>query len=185
MTEPGPSQQIFELWKKGMEESAQAWGRLLGQSPAAPPDPTAFWRPLVDQWVQAWARMFAATPLTPDMAAQWKQFLDHSIDAWSRALGQAMNTDAFARLLGQYLDQWLAVYGPARKVADQQIESALQTLNMASRTQLTSVARQIVELEERVERVEDGVNAVLRKLDELGRLLARREPDARAVPGER
>ena len=41
----------------------------------------------------------------------------------------------------------------------------------ASRTQLTAVARQIVELEERVERVEDAVGAVLRKLDDVLRAL--------------
>ena len=38
-------------------------------------------------------------------------------------------------------------------------------LNLASRTQLTAVAKQIVELEERLERVEDGVQAILRRLD--------------------
>jgi hypothetical protein len=41
----------------------------------------------------------------------------------------------------------------------------LMNLNLASRTQLTGVAKQIVELEERLERVEDGVQAILRRLD--------------------
>ena len=36
---------------------------------------------------------------------------------------------------------------------------------MASRSQLTSVAKQIVELEERLERMEDGINAILKRLD--------------------
>ncbi|HXG15957.1 MAG TPA: hypothetical protein VNK50_06885 [Calidithermus sp.] len=171
MVDPIPTQQLFDIWRKGLEESAQAWARLL--EPPAPPDPATFWRPLVEQWVQAWARVFAATPLTPDVAAQWKQFLDHAIDAWSRALGQAMHTEGFARLLSQYLDQWLTSYGPVKKAAEQQVEQALQALNLASRSQLTSVARQIVELEERVERVEDGVRTVLRRLDQLGRDLGR------------
>jgi hypothetical protein len=37
-------------------------------------------------------------------------------------------------------------------------------MNLASRTQLTSVAKQIVELEERLERIEDGVQAILGRL---------------------
>jgi hypothetical protein len=185
MADPTPTQQVFELWRKGLEESAQAWARLLQPPAAPPPDPAAFWRPLVDQWVQAWARVFAATPVTPDIAAQWKQFLDQSIEAWSRALGQAMNTEGFARLLGQYLDQWLVTYGPVKKAADQQVEQALQTLNVASRSQLTSVARQIVELEERVERVEDGIRTVLRRLDQLGRDLGRWAEAHTAAPRER
>ncbi|PYN97542.1 MAG: hypothetical protein DMD91_17310 [Candidatus Rokuibacteriota bacterium] len=174
MVDSMPTQQLFDLWKKGLEDSTQAWSRLLTQSPAAPPDPTAFWKPVVEQWVQSWARTIAASPVSPDIAAQWKQFLDHSIEAWSRALGQAMNTDAFAQHLGRYLDQWLVTTAPVKKAADQQIESALQTLNMASRSQLTAVARQIVELEERVERVEDVVGAISRKLDDVLRAVQKR-----------
>src|SRR5712691_3958785 len=125
MVDSMPTQPLFDLWKKGLEDSTQAWARLLTQSPAAPPDPTAFWKPVVEQWVQAWARTIAAA-------------------------------------------------APVKKVADQQIESALQTLNMASRTQVTAVARQIVELEERIERVEDAVGAVSRKLDDVLRAVQKR-----------
>lgn len=174
------TQPLFDLWRKQFEEGTQAWARLLGQTPAPPPDPTTFWRPLVEQWVQAWARMFAQTPLTPDVAAQWKQFLDQSVEAWSQALGQAMQTEGFAQLLGRYLDQWLAVYAPARKAMEQSLDTALQTMNLASRSQLTAVARQIVELDERVERLEDGIAAVLKRLDEMARRTAR--PDASGVP---
>src|SRR5262249_60749194 len=174
MVDSIPTQQFFDMWKKGLEDSTQAWARLLSQSTAAPPDPTAFWKPVVEQWVQTWARTFAASPVSPDIAAQWKQFLDQSIEAWSRALGQAMNTDAFAQHLGRYLDQWLVTTAPVKKAADQQIESALHTLNMASRTQLTAVARQIVELEERLERVEEVVGAVSRKLDDVLRAVQKK-----------
>src|SRR3989442_8697860 len=168
------TQQFFAMWKKGLEESTQAWARLLSQSPAAPPDPTAFWKPVVEQWMQVWARTIAASPVSPDIATQWKQFLDHSIEAWSRMLGQAMNTDGFAQLLGRYLDQWLVTTAPIKKAADQQIEAALQTLNMASRTQLTAGARPIVELGERVERVEDAGGAGARKIDDVLRAVPKR-----------
>jgi hypothetical protein len=163
MTDTGPHQQLFDMWKKQLEDGAQAWGRLFAQ-PAAPPptDPMAFWRPLVEQWVQASARAFAQTPMTPDVMGQWKQFLDQSIDAWSRALGQVMNTEAFAQMLGRYLDQWLVTAAPVQKAAEQGIDQALQTLNLASRSQLTAVARQIVELDEGVERVEAAVSAIRR-----------------------
>lgn len=163
MTDSGAQQQLFDLWRKQLEEGAQAWSRLISQPAAAPPpDPMAFWRPMVDQWMQTSARAFAQTPMTPDVMTQWKQFLDQSIEAWSRALGEAMQTEAFAKMLGRYLDQWLVASAPVKKAAEQAIDQTLQTLNLASRTQLTSVAKQIVELEERVERIEEAVNAVLR-----------------------
>jgi len=159
------TQQLFELWRRQVEQSVEAWARVMGQSPAPAPDPAAFWRPVVDQWLQAWARLFAQTPASPDALAQWKQFLDQCIEAWSKALAQAMGTEAFAQLLGRYLDQWLAAYAPLRRTADQATELALSTLGLASRAQLTALAKQLVELEERVERVEDGIQEILRRLD--------------------
>ncbi|MGH7277914.1 MAG: poly(R)-hydroxyalkanoic acid synthase subunit PhaE, partial [Candidatus Rokuibacteriota bacterium] len=110
---------------------------------------------------------------------QWKQFLDQSIDAWSRALGQAMNTEAFAQMLGRTLDQFLVVQAPLKKAADQQIEAGLQAFNMPSRTQVTALARQVVEVDERVERLEDAIAAVMRRLDQIARLLSDREPASR------
>src|SRR5437870_12766147 len=162
------SSQLFEQWRKQFEEGAQAWPRLINQTAAASatttPDPMAFWRPVLDQGVQTWAKLFAQTPATPDLLTQWKQFLDQWIESWSKVLGQAMGTEQFAKLMGQSLDQLLVAQAPAKKFADQQIEQALQALNLPSRTQLTAVAKQIVELEDRIERPEDMIAAALRRL---------------------
>ena len=162
----GPSQ-LFEQWRKQFEEGVQAWARLVTPpAPAAPPDPTAFWRPVLDQGVQTWAKLFAQTPATPELLTQWKQFLDQWIEAWSRVLGQAMGTEQFAKLMGQSLDQILVAAAPAKKAMDQQIEQALQALNLPSRTQLTAIAKQLVELEDRIDRLEDSISAKLRRLAE-------------------
>src|SRR5881296_150541 len=167
MAEATPNQ-LFDMWRKQVEESTQAWTRLLSQrAPTmAPPDPAAFWRPVLDQGVQTWAKLFAQTPTTPDLLTQWKQFLDQWIEAWSKVLGQAMGTEQFAKLMGQSLDQMLVSAAPAKKAMDQQIEQALQALNLPSRTQLTAVAKQLVELEDRIDRLEDSISAKLRRLAE-------------------
>src|SRR5882724_2607015 len=109
--------QLFEMWRKQVEESTQAWTRLLSQrAPTmAPPDPTAFWRPVLDQGLETRAKLFAQTPATPELLPQSEQ--------------------------------------------------ALQALQLPSRSQVTAVAKMIVELEERMERLEDRIDAVLRRLD--------------------
>src|SRR5215831_19608055 len=162
---PGPNQ-LFEQWLKQFEEGAQAWARLVTPPAPTPPDPTAFWRPVLEQGVQTWAKLFAQTPATPELLTQWKQFLDQWIEAWSKVLGQAMGTEQFAKLMGQSLDQMLVATAPAKKVVDQQIEQALQALNLPSRSQLTGIAKQLVELEDRIDRLEDSINAKLRRLSE-------------------
>jgi hypothetical protein len=158
--------QFFDMWRKQLEDSTQTWTRMMSQAAPAPaPDPMAFWRPVLNSGLEQWARMFSQTPASPDLFSQWKQFLDQWIEAWSRVLGQAMTTDAFAQMMGKSLDTMLAAQAPMKKQGEQAIEQALTTLNVASRTQLTAVAKQIVELEERLERVEDGVQAILKRLD--------------------
>jgi hypothetical protein len=162
-----PTTQLFDTWKRQLEESTQAWSKMVSQMTpqAAPPDPVAFWRPVLNQGLENWARMFAQTPASPDLVSQWKQFLDQWIEAWSRVLGQTMNTEGFAEMMGRSLEQMLAAQAPAKKAGEQALDQMLMHLNLASRTQLTGVAKQIVELEERLERVEDGVQAILRRLD--------------------
>jgi Poly(R)-hydroxyalkanoic acid synthase subunit (PHA_synth_III_E) len=162
-----PTTQLFDTWRRQLEESTQAWTKLVGQvpPPAASVDPMAFWRPVLNQGLETWARIFAQTPASPDLAAQWKQFLDQWIEAWSRVLGQAMNTEGFAQMMGRSLEQMLAAQAPAKKAGEQALDQMLANLNVASRSQLTGVAKQIVELEERLERVEEGVQAILRRLD--------------------
>jgi hypothetical protein len=159
------SQQLFEMWKKQLDEGAQAWSRLLGSSATPSADPVSFWKPAMEHGLQTWARIFATTPVTPDLMSQWKQFLDQSIEAWSRALSQVMNTDAFAQAMGQSLDQWLTSYAPVKKASDQSIDAALQAFNLPTRAQVTSLAKQIMDLEERLDRLEDGIATVLRRLD--------------------
>jgi poly(hydroxyalkanoate) synthase III subunit E len=167
MTEPtAATTQLFDMWRKQLEDSTQAWTRMVTQAAPPPsPDPLAFWRPVLNQGLEQWARLFAQTPASPDLVGQWKQFLDQWIEAWSRVLGQAMTTDSFAQLMGKSLEGMLAAQAPLKKQGEQAIEQAVSALNLASRTQLTAVAKQIVELEERLERVEDGVRAILKRLD--------------------
>jgi hypothetical protein len=109
------------------------------------------------------------------MAAQWKQFLDQWIEAWSRVLGQAMNTDSFAQTMGRSLEQWLSAQAPLKKSAEQSLDTALQALNLASRNQLTGVARQIVDLDERVERVEEAVGTLRARVEQLIHLVSARD----------
>jgi polyhydroxyalkanoate synthesis regulator phasin len=169
MTETSSSQQLFDMWKRQLEEGAASWAQLMTKGAApAPPDPAGFWwKPMFEQGLAQWARIFAQTPVTPELSTQWKQFLDQSIEAWSKALSQAMSTEAFAQMMGKTLDQWLVSQGPAKRAAEQSVEAALQAFNLPSRTQVTAVAKQIVELEERLDRLEDGIATLARRLEDV------------------
>ena len=166
-----PSRQLLDTWKRQVEEGTQAWLRMMGQGQTPPPamDPQAFWRPFMDQGMAAWSKVMTqgAAP-SPDLMAQWKQFLDQWIAAWSRVLEQAMGTDAFARLMGKQLEGFLNVAGPAKKAAEQQIDASLAGLGIPSRGQVGALARHVAQVEEKIDRLEDKLDRVLRRLNDSG-----------------
>jgi hypothetical protein len=156
------AQQLVDLWKQQIEEGSQAWLRLLGQGQAV--DPQLFWRPFMDQGMAAWSRLMTQGAPSPDLLSQWKQFLDQWIAAWSRVLEQAMGTEAFAKALGAQLETFLNAAGPAKRAADQQLETGLAALGVPSRAQVTAVAAQLVHLEQKLEALEDKLDAALARL---------------------
>src|SRR5213593_1193726 len=120
------------------------------------------WRKQFEEGAQAWSRLITQTaPASPsptqDPTAFWRPVLDQGVQTWAKL---------FAKLMGQSLDQMLVTAAPAKKVVDQQIEQALQALNLPSRSQLTGIAKQLVELEDCIDRLEDSMNAKLRRLAE-------------------
>src|SRR5882724_7843970 len=159
------SNQLFDMWKKQVEEGSQAWLRMLGTPQAAPMDPQAFWRPFMDQGIAAWSRAMTQGQAPPDLMAQWKQFLDQWIAAWSKVLEQAMGTESFAQAMGKQLEGFLSVAAPVKKAAEQQVEAGVASLGLPSRSQVIGLAKQIAGLEEKIEAVEDRIDAVLARLD--------------------
>jgi hypothetical protein len=174
------TQQLFDMWRRQMDEGAQAWLRLVGQSPAAAApaalDPTAFWKLFMEQSMAVWERLMSQGPASPELIGQSKQFVDQWIATWGRTLEQAMNTEAFAQVLGKQLEIFLNAASPTKKAAEQYIEATLSGLGLPSRTQVVSLARQVVQLEEKIEGLEDRLDAVLKRLDEVADVLKKKRP---------
>ncbi|MGH7321262.1 MAG: hypothetical protein ACRELA_16765 [Candidatus Rokuibacteriota bacterium] len=191
-----PTQELLDLWRKGLEEGTQAWLRAMGQGgapqaplglPPAAFDFTQLWRPLLSQGMEVWQKAAAQGALTPEFMQQWKNFMNQWIETWSKTLEQAMGTDAFAQALGRQLDQWMAVQAPLRKGLEQQSDAALRTLGLPSRGQVVSLASQVVALEERIEGIEDRLAELKTLLKDVLRAVTEHEEAAQrraASPGE-
>jgi len=178
MTQQSSTDALFDLWKQQIEVGTKAWTQAMGQ--AQTPDPAQFWRPFMDQGIAAWASLMGQGPVGPELMAQWKSFLDQWIAAWGKALEQAMGTEAFARALGQHLDQWLALQAPARQAVAAITETTLAAAGMPSRGEVTSIARRITELDDRLEGVEDRLGTIISRLDGLSAAPRSSEPSAAA-----
>jgi poly(hydroxyalkanoate) synthase III subunit E len=175
MTQPDNAQELLGFWRKQIDEGARAWTNLVEQRGQS--DPSALWRPVMDEAMASWGKLFTEGPITPDMQARWKSFLDQWIKAWSAALEEAMGTEAFAKAMGQTLDHYLDAQGPLRKSTSAATEETLGALGLPSRTQLSGLAHQVGDLDDRVDELEDAIATVRGRIEELDRTLAKRLGD--------
>jgi hypothetical protein len=163
-TAAATGQAMFDAWKKQMEESTQAWARAVsGGGHAA--DPLQMWRPFMEQASQGWTAMAQQGVPATDIAAQWKALMDQWLNAWDQVLTKAMGTEQFAQALSAHLDQWLAMQAPLRKATKESRDAALEAFGVPSREQVIGIARQIMDLDDRLEDVERGLKALLNKLE--------------------
>jgi hypothetical protein len=163
MPDSSSTQQLFDSWKKQFDEGASAWTRFMKASAqpgtAPPPDPMNWWRPMMEQFADTWMKAVQGG-VAPDALAQWKAYLDQWIATWDKMLTQTMQTDAFAETLGRQLDRWLAVQSPMRKAVSDSTEAALKALDLPSRQQVIGIARQLTELDDRLEDIENRLAAL-------------------------
>mgnify|MGYP002636163784 CR=1 FL=1 len=167
MADAASSDELFAMWRQQVEAGTEAWTKAVqqaashGQVPPSPPDPTLFWRQFTDQASTPWAAFqgAGAGPANPDMLRQWKKFLDDWIAAWAKALEGAMSTPEFAEALGKTLDQFLTVQGKVKETAKRTNKATLEALGLPSREQITGLSRQLMDLEDRLESLEDTLDA--------------------------
>jgi hypothetical protein len=160
------SEQLFELWRQQIQSATDVWAKSVeqmakqGKVPPGPPDPSTFFRPFIDQNIGGWAGWMNAGPASPDLLKQWKKFLDDWIEAWTKALEQVMGTEEFAQAMGKTLDQFLAIQRRAREGMERSNKATLDTLGLPSKAQVVGVARQLMDLEDRIETIDDKLDAI-------------------------
>ena len=156
---------LFAMWRKQVEAGADAWTKAIrqmanqGQAPP-PPDPAQFWRQFSNLGPLGSVPFPGPGPVDPQVLAQWKKFLDDWIAVWSQAVEQAMQTEAFAAALGKTLDQFLTVQGKARQAAERSGKAAIDAIGLPSRDQVVALSRQMMDLEDRFEALEDKLDAL-------------------------
>ena len=163
------SEQWLEQWKESMQRGMDAWLAMLGRTPQ--PDISQYWMPFFSQGMAPLSQMMSQGA-SPELLQHWKRFLDQGIESWAKALEKAMATEAFASAFGKYLEQYLATVGPVQKEMKKASEAYLKILGLPSRNQIAEMASQISWVESRIEELEEKIEKVL---DGLGSLQAAHE----------
>jgi seryl-tRNA synthetase len=95
----------------------------------------------------------------------WKSMRDTSLDSWSKMMIDTVNSDEYSRSTGQWLDTYLTLSQPYRRIIDLMMTQVLTGLNMPLRTDVTSLAERLTNIETRLDDQDAKLDDILSALN--------------------
>ena len=140
-----------EAWKEFNESASRMWSLTPQGSKEAAADPYGLF--------QSWQQFFDSTTqggknISADPFAIFKQWYDATSESWSKTVGEAIATEQFAEAIGRFLDSFTSFTIMFRRANEQYFSN----LQLPTRSDIARVATLIVNLEEKVDRIEDTLN---------------------------
>jgi polyhydroxyalkanoic acid synthase PhaR subunit len=136
--------QWFDVTTGFLQRSAEAGGDPLNL--------TARWLELLEE-VQH--RLLATDPFPADPIALFRQWYDATSETWARAAGEAFGAKLFAENTGRFMEQYAGYFATLRQTS----EEYFRQLQIPTRSDIARVAGLVVALEEKVDRVEEALEA--------------------------
>jgi hypothetical protein len=94
----------------------------------------------------------------------WKSMRDTSLDSWSKTMIDTVNSDEYSLTTGQWLDTYLTLSQPFRRIIDLMMTQVLTGLNIPMRSDVTSLAERLTNIETRLDdqdaKLDDILNAI-------------------------
>ena len=81
----------------------------------------------------------------------WKSMRDTSLESWSKMMIDTVNSEDYSQTTGQWLDTYLTLSQPFRRIIDMMMTQVLTGLNMPMRTDVTSLAERLTNIETRLD----------------------------------
>lgn len=94
----------------------------------------------------------------------WKSMRDTSLESYSKLMIDMVNSDEYSRTTGQWLDTYLTLSQPFQRVIDIMMTQVLTGLNMPMRTDVTSLAERLTNIETRLDDQDAKLDDILRAL---------------------
>ncbi len=92
----------------------------------------------------------------PDVGQLWRTWLTETERQWNTFLNDVMSADSFGRFLGGYTE----IYSTFQRLAAQNMERSLSTLNVPSRSDIVELSERLSGVEERLAAIESSINAL-------------------------
>jgi hypothetical protein len=157
--------------------------------PIPTPTPAARWAQAVQTYLDGWAALLspvgAPDAPPPDPVALWRRTVDQWLEGWSLFLDQTLSTPEAAAASGRLLDARLNLEKPLREQTMQLMADWLEFVNMASYQEQVRAAKQLNDVNLRLDELRELVEGLTDQLAALttGRPTASPRPVAASAGG--
>ena len=139
-----------ELWKQWFETTVETWRKAA----AVGGDPLGLTTQWLEMMEEARAKMLAGVKLPADPFTLFKQWYDATSETWSTVVGNIIGTEKFMEMSSEFLKSYASFYGTLRRVN----EEYFRNLQLPTRTDIARVAELVVNLEDKVDRIDSAMD---------------------------
>ncbi len=97
----------------------------------------------------------------------WKSMRDASLESWSKVMIDMVNSDEYSQATGQWLETYLTMSQPMKRIIDMTMTQMLTTLNMPMRSDVTSLAERLTNVEMRLDDQDAKLDDILHTMQAL------------------
>ncbi len=136
--------------------------------PIPAPTPAARWAEAAQAYLDGWAALLSPVNVPeappPDPVALWRRAADQWLEGWSLFLDQTLSTPAAAAASGRLLDARLNLEKPLREQTAQLMADWLAFVNMASYQEQVRAAKQLNDVNLRLDELRELVEGLADQL---------------------
>jgi len=137
-----------EAWQQWFDTTTGIWRKAAEVGG----DPLGFTTQWIEMMEDARARMQAGGTFPADPFTFFKQWYDATSEMWSKVVGDIIGTEKFVEAAGHFLESYTSFYRTVRRSS----EEYFRNLQLPTRSDLARVAELVVNLEVKVDSVEDA-----------------------------
>lgn len=97
----------------------------------------------------------------------WYSMRDSGLESWSKMMIDFVNSEAYSQASGQWLDTYLTVSQPFQDVLEKNMTQVLSKLNMPIRSDVTSMAQRLTNIELRLDDLDAKLDDIQHALQAL------------------
>jgi polyhydroxyalkanoic acid synthase PhaR subunit len=139
----------MEVWEQWYETMTDTWR----QTAEVRGDPLGLTTQWLERMEEARAKLLADVKLPADPFTFFKQWYDATSETWSTIVGNIIGTEKFMEGSSEFLKSYTSFYGTLRRAN----EEFLRNLQLPTRTDIARVAELVVNLEDKVDRLDSAL----------------------------